>query len=225
MSVERAVLVGMIWVNSAVLVGFLVPLLTVGIGGIMIADPSSALANLGPLVAGFMLGFVCSWLAWSSQITRWRVWAYRRVADIDALKSAAVSASLIWPEGHFFERTEFRSRDQIAELSRLEMASLVRKASGALPVERPRVTRAGSAGKALVLGLILTPISVFAPAGLLSFMGVEVTDSPLFPTLAVLFPIILASLIYRRARRDRVTADEGFRRLLPRAIRQEDDNV
>ena len=96
---------------------------------------------------------------------------------------------------------------------------------GALPVERPRVTRAGSAGKALVLGLILTPISVFAPAGLLSFMGVEVTDSPLFPTLAVLFPIILASLIYRRARRDRVTADEGFRRLLPRAIRQEDDNV
>lgn len=222
MSVGRAILVGLIWVNGAVLIGFLVPLLTVGIGGIMIADPSNALANLGPLVAGFILGFVCSWLAWSSQISRWRVWAYRRVADIDALKSAAVSASLIWPEGHFFERTEFRSRDQVAEISRLEMASSSRKAAGTLPQEPSRITRIGTAGKSLVFGLILMPVSVLAPAGILSFLGVDVTDSPVFLGLVVLFPIILAIVIYRRARRDEVSADEAFRRVLPRGIRRED---
>ena len=188
----------------------------------MIADPSSASANLGPLVAGFILGFVFSWLAWSSQITRWRVWAYRRVADIDALKSAAVSASLIWPEGHFFERTEFRSRDQIAEMSQLEMASRIRKAAGILPQEPSGLTRVGTVGKSLVLGMIFMPISVLAPAGVLSFIGIDVTDSPVFLALVVLFPITLAMVIYRRARRDQVSADEAFRRILPRGIRRED---
>lgn len=222
MSVGRAILVGMIWVNGAALFGFLVPLLVVGIGGIMIADPSSALANLGPLVAGLILGFVCSRVAWSSQITRWRLWAYPRVADIDALKSEAVASSLIWPEGHFFERTELRSRDQAAELARLEAFSEALKATGAPLPEPTPPTHLGTMGKAFVFGLILLPISVLAPAGALSFIGIEVTDSPIFLGLVVLFPIVLAVAIYRRARRDKVSADEALGSLLPRGIRRED---
>ena len=222
MSVGRAILVGMIWVNGAVLAAFLIPLLVVATGGIMIADPSKALANLATLVAGLILGFVCSWAAWSSQVTRWRLWAYRRVTDIDALKSQAVASGLIWPEGHFFERTELRSRDEAAELARLEVRGSARHAIGAPLSDPTPVTRWGAIGKALLIGLILTPVSVFAPAGALSFMGIDVTESPIFFGLVVLFPLVLAAAIYSRARRDKVSADEAFRSLLPGRIRRED---
>jgi hypothetical protein len=215
-SIRQAILVGVIWVNGSVLLGLIVPVLVIGIGGIMIAnDPSSALANLGPVIVGMIVGFVCAWLAWSSQISHWRLWAYRRVTDIDALKVAATSAGLIWPEGHVFGRTEFRSRDQMAELHRLEADSAARKESEPLPQAPSPPTRAGTACKSLILGLALTPASVLAPAGALSIVGVEVTDSPIFLGLLVLFPLVLATVIYTRARGDRVSADEAFRRILP----------
>jgi hypothetical protein len=68
--------------------------------------------------AGFTLfaisfggGFILAWLAWSLLVPRWRLWSYERVEDIKELKRCAVSAQLIWPEGHFFERTEIASKE------------------------------------------------------------------------------------------------------------------
>lgn len=82
---------------------------------------------LGPLSAtplGITLLVTCgigtwclAWLWWSISVPRWRLWAYTRVEDLDALHQAAVSAGLLWPEGHFFERTEIYPRglrDRIA---------------------------------------------------------------------------------------------------------------
>lgn len=221
--VRRAIIVGMIWVNGTAMLGMAIPWLMIGLlGSYGVLDRLSGEASLALVLGLLVAALPASWLGWSIQVPRWRLWAYRRVADIEALKSAAASASLIWPEGHFFERTEFRNRDQIAEMSRLEMASSARKASGIRFDETPPPTRAGTAGKSVVFGLILTPLIVLAPAGVLSFMGIEVTDSPFFRGILVLFPIVLATLIYRRSRRDLVSADEAFRRLLPKGVRQED---
>lgn len=218
-SIERAILVGMVWVNGTALLGFGLPLAGLGaIGALMETRADDGWIVLGALILAFVLALLCSWLAWSSQITRWRLWAYRRVDDIQALKTAAVTASLIWPEGHFLEKTEFRSPDQAAELQRLERAA---SAGGAMKRPERRPTRLGTAGKALFFGLVLTPISVLAPMGLLSFLGIDLSGSWIFLTILAAFPLVVAGLIYGRARRDGVSADEGFRRMLPRALRAE----
>ena len=68
----------------------------------------------------FGSGFVLAWLAWSVLIPPWRLWAYRRVESIEALKAHAVVAQLLWPEGHIFQRTELASARVWREISALE---------------------------------------------------------------------------------------------------------
>ena len=67
-------------------------------------ERSSALA--GALVA--VGGFAAAWLWWSWFIPQWRSWAHNRGADPVELQELGVQASLIWPKGSFFERTEIR---------------------------------------------------------------------------------------------------------------------
>jgi hypothetical protein len=71
----------------------------------------------GPL---FILGFVSSWLIWSIQVPRWRLLAYREVDDIVELKRLAVEGQLIWPDGHFLERTEIASAKMREQIKTLE---------------------------------------------------------------------------------------------------------
>lgn len=47
-----------------------------------------------------------SWLAWSIQIPRWRLWAYPQVDDIDELEHIAMESGYIWTQGGLFEKTE-----------------------------------------------------------------------------------------------------------------------
>jgi hypothetical protein len=86
-------------------------------------DALPGLVQLAIAIIALMAGGLASWLTWAWLITRWRLWAYRRVSDIAALKRSA-EGTLIWPEGHVFERSEIRSSQQRKELARLETASL-----------------------------------------------------------------------------------------------------
>ena len=56
-----------------------------------------------------LTGFILGWAYWSVAVPRWRVWAYERVDDLDALDKAAVASGLTWPKGLFFGRTELKS--------------------------------------------------------------------------------------------------------------------
>lgn len=58
---------------------------------------------------GLILGFVLSWLWWSFKIAKWRVWAFENVRNVHELKKRAIQERLIWPDGHFFEKTEIWS--------------------------------------------------------------------------------------------------------------------
>jgi Na+/proline symporter len=61
------------------------------------------------IVSGILLGVVLGWLWWSFSIPRWREWALKQPGvDPDQLQKAAEIAGLVWPKGHFFEKTEFR---------------------------------------------------------------------------------------------------------------------
>ena len=67
------------------------------------------------LLAVFMIfsvvsGFILAWTWWSVMVPKWRLWAYRRVDDIFQLKAKAVEVGLTWPDGHFFEQTEIKSK-------------------------------------------------------------------------------------------------------------------
>lgn len=70
-----------------------------------------------PVIFGSIGG---SWLVWSVQVPRWRLWSYRRVRHIPLLKQAAAMDQLIWHEGSIFQRTEIMSRSVRIELERLE---------------------------------------------------------------------------------------------------------
>lgn len=69
-----------------------------------------------------LISWPASWLTWSFLVTRWRIWAYERVENLDELKAIAVEARLLWPDGHPKGRTEIRTPAQQRRISELEMA-------------------------------------------------------------------------------------------------------
>lgn len=70
--------------------------------------------------ASFLIGPLVAWVFWSFMITKWRIWAYSRVSDIEELKKQAVDGGLIWKDGSFFERTEIRTAEQRQLIHELE---------------------------------------------------------------------------------------------------------
>ncbi len=111
LSVSKAIAAGLLAVNGPVLVLLLGPLALFAYAqkyGLLL--PSQIWIALVVVVAGFVL----AWLWWSFTIPKWRLWAYERVTDIIALKNAAVSVGLTWPDGHLFGRTEIKSKDHAA---------------------------------------------------------------------------------------------------------------
>jgi len=93
-----------------------------GVGSLFTENSElSAKLKLGSFAA-FLVCWPLAWLAWSILTPRWRVWAYQRVSDLNALKQDAVAARVIWPEGHIFERTELRPPRLRKQLQALEDA-------------------------------------------------------------------------------------------------------
>ena len=106
-SLSRAIWLGLLVVNGPVLLLLCGPLFVFGqlvVGGAISRSYNWA----GVLV--FVVGFVLAWLWWSVSVPRWRLWSYQRVEDIASLKTRAVRVGLTWPDGHFFARTEIKSR-------------------------------------------------------------------------------------------------------------------
>ena len=66
-------------------------------------------SNHNPIVSGLCLfvGFVIAWAWWSVNVSLWRRWAEKNGVNIDELQYEGESSSILWPRGHFFERTEY----------------------------------------------------------------------------------------------------------------------
>jgi hypothetical protein len=98
----------------------LVPLL-----GMLFLIELGILPDRGPRAMAWGLPtIVCaiagSWLVWSIQVPRWRLWAYQNANDLAAVKRLAAAKQIIWPEGSIFEKTEIASRETRRTLSDLE---------------------------------------------------------------------------------------------------------
>lgn len=67
-----------------------------------------------------VLGPLLAWIYWSFAITRWRIWAFSNVEDVEELKVRAIAGQLIWADGSFFERTEIRTNRERVLIRELE---------------------------------------------------------------------------------------------------------
>jgi hypothetical protein len=92
-----------VWVGALLINGPIIPLM---VGPLFIGQ--RLLARTVPVasIALFVLGFVLAWSWWSVGVTLWRGWAARCGVNPSELQYRGESASLLWPRGHFFEKTE-----------------------------------------------------------------------------------------------------------------------
>jgi hypothetical protein len=90
-------------------------------GQLLINGPICFILVIGPVIGallgslevaliGFVTCFILGWLWWSFSVPGWRDWAKRNGADEGRTQMLAQSGRvpLVWPRGHFFEKTEFR---------------------------------------------------------------------------------------------------------------------
>jgi len=96
---RRAMRAGIFWINGPVLPLLLIPLILWR----HFAPDSGVLVSSCFL----LLGFLIAWAWWSVNVSLWRRWAKRRGVDSEQLQDQGQSSSLLWPKGHFFERTEY----------------------------------------------------------------------------------------------------------------------
>jgi hypothetical protein len=96
---RRAIRLGIVWINLPVLPILLTPLTL----QILMFPDAHAVVSWCLLLAGF----AASWAWWSVNVSLWRRWAESQGLDRDALQWEGESSSLLWPKGHFFERTEY----------------------------------------------------------------------------------------------------------------------
>lgn len=115
-SVDKAIWRGHLMVN--------LPILSVFIGITVFWFYLDAQTSLLPgwlFILIILGGFLLAWLVWSIMITRWRIWAFENVRNVHELKKRAVEEKLIWRDGHIFEKTEIRTKNQREKLKKLNI--------------------------------------------------------------------------------------------------------
>lgn len=87
-------------------------------GGFFLSDQNIFDGWIIPV--GFLVGFSMGWLVWSYFVMEWKIWAYENVRNIHELQRKAVDEKLIWANGSWFEKTEFKNYEQKQRLKQLD---------------------------------------------------------------------------------------------------------
>lgn len=72
------------------------------------------------MVIAIPIGFILAWFIWSFMITKWRIWAFENVRNVNELKKRAIQEKLIWNDRSIFEKTEIRTHEDNEQLKNLE---------------------------------------------------------------------------------------------------------
>ena len=109
LSIEQAIRRGLLFVNIPVFLIIALPVI------ISIIIPESW--NINAIVGiAIIPSIILAWVWWSWALPKWRLWAVKKVDDIELLFDKAIEAQLMWPVGHFFQKTELSSAKQKREL-------------------------------------------------------------------------------------------------------------
>ena len=90
---------GIIWINVPVLLILLAPA--------FVRQHFAPDSGLATSAFALLMVFLAAWAWWSVNVSLWRRWAKRSGVDSEELQILGQSSRLLWPKGHFFERTEF----------------------------------------------------------------------------------------------------------------------
>lgn len=71
----------------------------------------AVLAGWQGAICGSIAGTFFAWPWWSYAVPRWRDWVLDHGLRPRDVQASAEAIGLLWPEGSWFERTEFRRRD------------------------------------------------------------------------------------------------------------------
>ena len=85
------------------------PTLPLLIGPIVVLQTCFTLEPPLPQFAALGAGFVAAWAWWSVTVSAWRRWAKAGGLTSDEVQYHGERASILWPKGHFFEKTELES--------------------------------------------------------------------------------------------------------------------
>lgn len=115
----------MVTVNKALrrgqfIINVPVSLIIFSVLGLCIFLSANKLAPGYFILIGIVLAPLAGWIYWSFAITRWRIWAFTNVDSVNELRLRAISGKLIWPDGHIFEKTEIRTKQQKEIIKKLE---------------------------------------------------------------------------------------------------------
>ncbi|XLZ68143.1 hypothetical protein ABT364_16495 [Massilia sp. SR12] len=115
--IDRIARVGQVLVN-----GPLVPLM---LGPFLVMQTFFVVEPPLPQFAALGGGFVLAWSWWSVAVYRWRVWAKVSGMSPAEVQRYGEAARLLWPRGHFFERTEWgKGTMQTSPLKAFGLATL-----------------------------------------------------------------------------------------------------
>lgn len=92
----------MLWINLPVLMIMGLGMLCFGFGLVLLLPERFAIIAV---VFAMVMSFILAWTYWSFMVPRWRIGSLKRVKNWDKLLFWSVN-QLVWPQGHFFERTE-----------------------------------------------------------------------------------------------------------------------
>ncbi|NQX85574.1 MAG: hypothetical protein HRT67_06675 [Flavobacteriaceae bacterium] len=59
----------------------------------------------------FIIGPILGWFYWSYSITKWRIWAFENVRNVNELKKKAIEQGFIWKDGSWFNKTEYKTEN------------------------------------------------------------------------------------------------------------------
>jgi len=117
LSIEKAIQRGFFFVN--------LPVFLIIVSPLFIATIIPESWNLNPIIGLALIpSIIMAWIWWSWALPKWRLWAVKQVDDVELLFDKAIQAQLMWPVGHFFQKTEINSPKQKRELRKVMLEKM-----------------------------------------------------------------------------------------------------
>ena len=144
----------------------------------------------------FLIGPLFGWIYWMFAITRWRLWAYSFVDDINELKIQGIESGLLWSDKSVFSKTEFRTKRQSEQLEILAKEKKEQNDSKPLQddLSIPPITKISVSTSNMyltfILGLVFSSFSIY-------LFSLEDIDSKATGIIGVLFGIFIIFRSYK----------------------------
>jgi hypothetical protein len=143
------------------------------------------------------LGWIAGWCWWSYAAPRWRTWAIARGTDPRALQWYAEKGNLLWPKGHWGERTEFGSRS----LRRSQQPSEPYRGDSSIAATHSELSPgflAPPSNRSFLLGIAYWTVAMPAGMSVLNLFREQPTAISQSFFTGLLTGILLAAIAYSR---------------------------